>query len=82
MCLTGTYPRPAPRLSDHPQRNPRGETLQGLHLQLCEEVHEHRAKEPRWQLPNVQQGRLRDPAKEVGFLLLLLCFGSQSSVLG
>lgn len=67
MCLTGILPGPAARLPEHPQRNTRGETVQGLHLQLGEEVHEHSAEEPRRQLPNVQQGGFRDPAKEVGF---------------
>lgn len=71
MCLTGTRPWPAPRLPKHPQRNPRGETLQSLHLQLCEEVHEYGAKEPWRQLPDVQQRRVGDPAEEVGLRSLL-----------
>lgn len=72
MCLTGTHPRPAQRLPGHPQWNLRGETVQGLHLQLYEEVHEYCAKEPWWQLPHIQQGGLWDPAQEVGLLLPLL----------
>ncbi len=56
---------PEEGLPANQRRGPRGETLQGLHLQLLPQVHEHSAKERWWRLPHVQQRSVGDCPEKV-----------------
>ena len=58
-------PGPEAGLPANQEADARGAAVQGLHLQLGQEVHEHRGEAARRQLPHVQQGGVGDHAQEV-----------------